>query len=188
MMNDSTPRNGSTRKWRELRAIVIAEEDICWLCDKPVDKTLQHPDPMQPSVDHIVGLKQGGNEFDRSNLRLAHMACNIKKGHTDRERERQEAADELQQAAGLPNLPPLDLRTPTTYRARLEALRDGLEDAWNATPADKRAPIAKQLQDVLLSIEALPEAKGVSELDAYRDRVNSPGGKSAVRRDRTTGS
>lgn len=81
----------STRKRRALKAGVlsepytrdeIAERDnyICWLCDKPVDMSLEWPDPESPSVDHVVPLSLGGSDL-KSNVKLAHLGENVTRGN-----------------------------------------------------------------------------------------------------------
>jgi 5-methylcytosine-specific restriction endonuclease McrA len=67
---------------------VIRENDVCWLCGQPVDKSLPWPDPMSASVDHIVPLSVGGSLTDRSNVRLAHLRCNSSRGNGSRKRAR----------------------------------------------------------------------------------------------------
>jgi 5-methylcytosine-specific restriction endonuclease McrA len=59
----------------------IFERDgwICGICHKPVDRDLVHPDPASPSLDHIVPVSQGGDHV-RANVRLAHLACNVRRG------------------------------------------------------------------------------------------------------------
>ena len=61
-----------------LRQRVLDEEDICWLCRQPVDKTLSGKTSWGPSVDHRVPRSKGGTN-DRSNLSLAHTGCNSRK-------------------------------------------------------------------------------------------------------------
>lgn len=71
---------------------VKAEEFDCWLCGKPVDKTLGNmpdahsdrctrpectgcvPDPMRAEIDEIVPVSLGGDPFDRGNCHLSHLA------------------------------------------------------------------------------------------------------------------
>ena len=49
----------------------------CWLCDEPVDPEMSVNDPRGPSVDSISTAKKGkGGGAER----LAHRACNTKKG------------------------------------------------------------------------------------------------------------
>lgn len=58
------------------RKIVIATQSICGICGKPVDKSLKYPDPMSPTVDHIIPLSRGGDPSALDNLQLAHRCCN----------------------------------------------------------------------------------------------------------------
>ena len=59
----------------------IAERDKwrCGICGGRVAKALRHPDPMAPSVDHIVPLAAGGAPGDPANLQLTHLVCNLRK-------------------------------------------------------------------------------------------------------------
>lgn len=52
----------------------------CDLCRKTVDRWLEYPDPLSPSLDHIVPLSLGGIH-DPSNVRVTHLRCNIKRGN-----------------------------------------------------------------------------------------------------------
>jgi 5-methylcytosine-specific restriction endonuclease McrA len=60
----------------------IAERDDwrCHLCGDPVDSALSWPDPMSPSLDHVVPLSLGGMHAPE-NVRLAHLRCNTAKGN-----------------------------------------------------------------------------------------------------------
>lgn len=51
----------------------------CWLCDEPVDPDMSVNDPRGPSIDSINTAKKGGKTKDGVE-RLAHRACNTKKG------------------------------------------------------------------------------------------------------------
>lgn len=59
----------------------IAERDgfTCGLCSEPVDMAVQWPDPLSPTLDHIVPLALGG-PHDPDNVQLAHLTCNSIKG------------------------------------------------------------------------------------------------------------
>lgn len=59
----------------------IFERDgwVCQLCDAPVDRLLNYPDPGSASLDHILPLSRGGHHI-RSNVQLAHLFCNLSKG------------------------------------------------------------------------------------------------------------
>ena len=52
---------------------------VCGICGEIVDPDCRHPDPMSPSLDHVVPLSRGGAHV-RSNVQLAHLSCNVKKG------------------------------------------------------------------------------------------------------------
>lgn len=62
--------------WERIRKAVIDEANECAICNRHVDKTLPHTHRMGPTVDHIKPLSMGGHPTERSNLRLAHRACN----------------------------------------------------------------------------------------------------------------
>lgn len=66
----------------ELRPIDIYERDIwlCGLCSTPVDPDCAWPDPMSPSLDHILPLSLGGTHT-YENVQLAHLTCNVSKGN-----------------------------------------------------------------------------------------------------------
>lgn len=52
---------------------------LCWL---PIDPEVAWPDPMSPSVDHIVPLSRGGAHA-LSNVQSAHLGCNSRKCDRD---------------------------------------------------------------------------------------------------------
>ena len=62
------------------RQIILATQEICGICGAPVDKTLKAPDPMSPTIDHIVPVALGGHPSSLDNLQLAHRWCNMHKG------------------------------------------------------------------------------------------------------------
>lgn len=75
------PRGQRTgHRWRQLRARVLDEEDVCYWCGLPVDKDLPGTHPAGPSVEHLLPLAQGGSLLDRDNVTLAHLGCNVSRG------------------------------------------------------------------------------------------------------------
>lgn len=85
---DSFRRNDQLRRARKAGAVIeefttadIYQRDlwICQLCLKPVDKTLQYPDPKSASLDHRTPISRGG-AHSTGNCQLAHLDCNVKKG------------------------------------------------------------------------------------------------------------
>ncbi len=76
-----TALSGRGRAWRTLRARVIAEETVCGICGRWVDKLLTNPHPMSAQVDHIIPVKLAPQlVMVRSNLRLCHRVCNLRRG------------------------------------------------------------------------------------------------------------
>jgi 5-methylcytosine-specific restriction endonuclease McrA len=71
-------RNGNA--WRIVRRKVLASEDFCALCGRPVDKTLPPLHPFAAQVDHITPVSKGGALLERNNLQLTHRSCNRRKG------------------------------------------------------------------------------------------------------------
>lgn len=58
------------------RKRILATQSVCAICGRPVDMELKHPDPMSPTVDHIIPIAKGGHPSDINNLQLAHWICN----------------------------------------------------------------------------------------------------------------
>ena len=60
----------------------ICERDgwICQICKEPVERTAHHPNPLAPSLDHIIPVSKGGSS-NPSNLQLTHLRCNLKRGN-----------------------------------------------------------------------------------------------------------
>ena len=65
----------------DILPVDVYERDgwICGICDEPVDKNLKWPDPLSPSLDHVQPLSKGGHHV-LSNVQLAHLECNVRKG------------------------------------------------------------------------------------------------------------
>lgn len=67
-----------TRRWKTLRARLIADAERCELCGLPFDRDTPHG-RRAPSVDHITPLAQGGDPYDEDNLRVVHIGCNSRR-------------------------------------------------------------------------------------------------------------
>ncbi|HTE56958.1 MAG TPA: HNH endonuclease [Kofleriaceae bacterium] len=52
----------------------------CRLCSLPIDPAVAWPDPMSPSVDHVIPLSRGGAHA-MGNVQSAHLGCNSSKGN-----------------------------------------------------------------------------------------------------------
>lgn len=64
------------RLYQKNRRRVLMTQSICAICGRPVDMELKAPDPMSPTVDHIIPVNKGGHPSDINNLQLAHWICN----------------------------------------------------------------------------------------------------------------
>ena len=76
----SNPRRANGHRRDQVRRQVLREEHDCWLCGEPVDKTLPPFLPGSPEVDEVVPIAEGGDPIDRSNCRLSHRLCNVRRG------------------------------------------------------------------------------------------------------------
>ena len=82
MNGDDRLHSSNVRDWNiSLKDLSIRDNDICWLCGKPVDWTDYTMDGdtfiagnMYPSIDHVVPLSRGGLH-EWGNVKLAHRIC-----------------------------------------------------------------------------------------------------------------
>ena len=58
---------------------ILATQNVCGICGKPVDMSLKNGDPMAPTIDHIIPVAKGGHPSSLDNLQLAHWTCNRQK-------------------------------------------------------------------------------------------------------------
>ncbi|MDD6369161.1 HNH endonuclease signature motif containing protein [Galactobacillus timonensis] len=58
------------------KKIIYATQTVCAICGRPVDFSLKFPDPMSPTIDHIIPIAKGGHPSDLGNMQLAHLSCN----------------------------------------------------------------------------------------------------------------
>lgn len=71
---------GNRAAFEKARLVILATQDICGICGKPVEKDkYKYPHPLSPTVDHIIPVSKGGHPSDLSNLQLAHRCCNRQK-------------------------------------------------------------------------------------------------------------
>lgn len=61
------------------RKVYESDNWRCHLCGKKVKRAAKAPDPMAPTIDHVVPLAQGGTH-EPANCRTAHFICNAQKG------------------------------------------------------------------------------------------------------------
>ena len=60
--------------------IYYRDKGLCGICNKHIDLQLQYPDPNSLSIDHIIPISLGGNNF-QANLQPSHLICNTKRGN-----------------------------------------------------------------------------------------------------------
>lgn len=60
---------------------VVGERDgwRCF-CGKRINRAIAYPDPMSPSLDHVIPLAQRG-PHTYANTRIAHLTCNVTRQH-----------------------------------------------------------------------------------------------------------
>lgn len=69
-------------KHEAYRDIDIFERDgwVCQICGQKINKSLNRPNPMSPSIDHVISLVKGGDDAP-ANVQATHLRCNMRK-HT----------------------------------------------------------------------------------------------------------
>lgn len=85
-MSTANPRYKNGHRRRQVRARVLREETVCWICGGEVDKTLPTPHPESAEVDEVVPVSAGGSPTDRRNCRLSHRRCNVGRNRTRQSR------------------------------------------------------------------------------------------------------
>lgn len=86
-MPSSNPRYRNWKRRDSVRRWLLATQDVCALCGKPIDKTLKTPHPMSAEVDEIIPLSKGGSPIERDNVQLVHRICNQHKGNKTEPRQ-----------------------------------------------------------------------------------------------------
>ena len=62
--------------YNKAKKIIYAQQSVCGICGRPVDKKLTFPNPWSPTLDHIIPVQKGGDPVALENLQLAHLQCN----------------------------------------------------------------------------------------------------------------
>lgn len=70
---------GNKSDWERAKRTILSSQTNCGICGNPVDKSLKWPNPLSPTVDHIIPVIKGGHPTDLHNLQLAHWCCNRQK-------------------------------------------------------------------------------------------------------------
>ena len=84
MYNTRPDKKGAHRaNYERNKKRILATQNICGICGKPVDMNLKYGDPMAPTIDHIIPVNGPGgiqgHPSDIENLQLAHWTCNRQK-------------------------------------------------------------------------------------------------------------
>lgn len=69
--------NGHRR--RQLSDWLRSQGNPCHICGQAIDYSLPSTNPMSFSVDHVIPIARGGEEFSKGNIKAAHKICNMKK-------------------------------------------------------------------------------------------------------------
>lgn len=88
MVSAKRNRYANGHRRRQIRAAVLREEDMCWICGQTVDKTLPAGHPMAAECDEVVPVSLGGSPYVRDNVRLAHRLHNQQRGNGLRQGQR----------------------------------------------------------------------------------------------------
>lgn len=60
------------------------QQQPCWLCNRPINYSLEHPHPESFSVDHAKTVKEHPELGDDPlNFRPSHLVCNQRRGDED---------------------------------------------------------------------------------------------------------
>lgn len=74
--NSGAGKYGAQRQlFEKNRRTILATQEVCGICGKPVDKTLKAGNPLAPVVDHIIPWDIS-HDCSLENLQLAHASCN----------------------------------------------------------------------------------------------------------------
>lgn len=69
---------GATVERVRRSTVFTRDEWRCGICEDPISPDLAWPDPMSPSVDHVVPIALGG-PHSYANVQAAHLICNLRK-------------------------------------------------------------------------------------------------------------
>jgi hypothetical protein len=120
----------------------------CWICDEPVDPDMSVNDPRGPSIDSVITKakskgKGGGPE------RLAHRACNTRKGAVAAVIPWPDRLFVIEPAAIIPSIDRLQRKGGREVMARTPTLEDGEAAAtWLTDRVSRLAPDLKLTTEI----------------------------------------
>lgn len=80
LLCDRCVRRRSLRHKQSVNVVGDKCNWLCGICGETVDRGLDYPDLMSPSVDHILPRSRGGSD-DLENLQISHLTCNHRKSN-----------------------------------------------------------------------------------------------------------
>lgn len=72
----ANPRVANSTRYRRFVSKVRDRGGACAICWHDIDYSLKSPDPMSFEADHIIPIKDGGDEYDPANGQATHRCCN----------------------------------------------------------------------------------------------------------------
>ena len=84
MWRETRARQGQVKRFKKASApnivarLYYKHDGLCGICKETIDLTMKHPHKMSLSIDHILPISKGGNNF-QSNLQPTHLICNMLK-------------------------------------------------------------------------------------------------------------
>jgi len=84
MFKETRARQGQVKRFKKATApnivarLYYKHDGLCGICKQPIDLTIKYPDKRSLSIDHILPVSKGGNNF-QSNLQPTHLICNVLK-------------------------------------------------------------------------------------------------------------
>ncbi|WP_408637560.1 HNH endonuclease [Nocardia terpenica] len=66
-------------RYRQYRKRVLAKSNICHLCGREIDMSLDYRHPMSATIDHLQARSKGGDVF--GDALPAHRSCNSRRGN-----------------------------------------------------------------------------------------------------------
>lgn len=64
----------------KLNILLERDNELCQLCNEPINKKVHYTDPLAPTIDHIIPISLNG-AHSYANCQLAHRKCNTAKNN-----------------------------------------------------------------------------------------------------------